>query len=50
MLEVLRDGMAVGSIPIETLSRFSYIVNMRVAAELEMYPPLAVLDYAEVLH
>ncbi|MEI7606526.1 MAG: ABC transporter substrate-binding protein [Rhodospirillaceae bacterium] len=50
VLEVLRNGTAVGQIPIETLSRFSYIVNMRVAGELDLYPPLAVLDYAEILH
>ncbi len=49
VLEVLREGRPVGSIPIETLSRFSYIVNMRVAGELGLYPPLAVLDYAEIL-
>jgi putative ABC transport system substrate-binding protein len=48
-LEVLQDGKPVGQIPIETLSRFSYIVNMRVAGELGFYPPLAVLDYAEIL-
>jgi putative ABC transport system substrate-binding protein len=49
VLQILRDGIPVGHIPIETLSRFSYLVNMRVAQELGIYPPLDVLDYAEVL-
>jgi len=49
VLQILRDGIPAGRIPIETLSRFSYLVNMRIAHELGVYPPLAVLDYAEIL-
>ena len=36
-------------IPIETLNRFSYIVNMSVATELGVYPPLKVVNYAEII-
>jgi putative ABC transport system substrate-binding protein len=36
-------------IPVETLARFSYIVNMEVAARLDYYPPLKVLNYAEII-
>lgn len=36
-------------IPIRSLNRFSYIVNMDTARRLAMYPPLDVLRYAEVV-
>ena len=42
-------GQAPGSMPIETLARFSYLVNMPVAAALDFYPPLRVINYAEIL-
>jgi putative ABC transport system substrate-binding protein len=37
-------------IPIRSLSRFSYVVNMETARQLAAYPPLAVLRYAEVVN
>ncbi|MFC4352469.1 ABC transporter substrate-binding protein [Fodinicurvata halophila] len=49
VIGVLRDGETPAEIPAETLSRFSLIINMEVAKELELYPPLAMLNYAEVL-
>jgi putative tryptophan/tyrosine transport system substrate-binding protein len=47
--QILVEGRAPSSIPVETLARFSYIVNMSVAAELDLYPPLKVINYAELL-
>jgi putative ABC transport system substrate-binding protein len=47
--QILRQHVAPAAIPIETLARFSYLVNMPVAAELGLYPPLKVLNYAELL-
>lgn len=47
--QILRQHMAPSAIPIETLARFSYLVNMPVAAQLDLYPPLKVLNYAELL-
>lgn len=47
--QILRQHMAPAAIPIETLARFSYLVNMPVAAQLDLYPPLKVLNYAELL-
>ena len=37
------------TIPVETLHRFTYFVKLPVARELDLYPPLAILNYAEVL-
>lgn len=47
--QILAGGRLPASIPIETLARFSYLVNMSVAAELDLYPPLKVINYAELL-
>lgn len=42
-------GAPPETIPVETLSRFSLIINMDVARELDLYPPIEMLNYAEVL-
>lgn len=47
--QILVKKMHPRTIPIETLARFSYIVNMSVAAQLGFYPPLKVVNYAEVI-
>ncbi|MRV71542.1 ABC transporter substrate-binding protein [Duganella sp. FT92W] len=47
--QILAQGRLPASIPVETLARFSYLVNMSVAAELDLYPPLKVINYAELL-
>lgn len=36
-------------IPIETVKRFTLIINLKVAKELGIYPPIAMLNYAEVV-
>lgn len=47
--QVLRGGQRVQDVPIETLQRFSLVINMPVARELALYPPMAVLQAAEVV-
>jgi putative ABC transport system substrate-binding protein len=47
--KILRKEAIVEDIPIETLKRFSLIINMPVAKQLELYPPIDMLNYAEVL-
>lgn len=46
---ILAEGRAAGSLPVETLKRFSLLVNMQVARELRLYPPIDMLNYAEVI-
>ncbi|MFK8252747.1 ABC transporter substrate-binding protein [Ancylobacter terrae] len=48
-LDILVDGKKPSEVPIETLKRFSLIINMKVAKQLDAYPPIAMLDYAEVI-
>ncbi|MCB1915608.1 MAG: ABC transporter substrate-binding protein [Rhodocyclaceae bacterium] len=47
--QILLQGRAPASIPVETLSRFSLPVNLPVARRLGLPPPLAMFDYAELL-
>ena len=46
--KILVEGKRPKDIAIELPRHFSYLVNMRVAAQLERYPPLKLLDVAEL--
>jgi putative ABC transport system substrate-binding protein len=48
-IRILVDGTPPAEIPIETLSRFSLIINLDVARQLDLYPPIEMLNYAEIL-
>lgn len=47
--QILRGKEAVGNIPIETLRRFTLVVNMKTAVQLGIYPPLELIKIAELL-
>lgn len=47
--QILVNKIVPGDIPIRSLSRFSYVINMRTAKRLKLFPPLSVLRYAEVI-
>ena len=46
---ILRGGVPPAMVPPGTLARASLMVNMQVAARLDLYPPVALLNRAEVL-
>ena len=48
-VEILVGGKPAGALPVETLKRFALLVNMRIAHSLGMYPPIDMLNYAEVI-
>ena len=48
-VEILVGGESPAAIPVERLKRFSLLVNMRVAHSLRLYPPIDMLNYAEVI-
>lgn len=48
-LEILVAGKAPGQLPVESLKRFSLLVNMQLAHSLRLYPPMDMLNYAEVI-
>ena len=49
-VDLLVRGKPAASLPVETLKRFSLIVNMTVARSLGAYPPIEMLNYAEVIN
>jgi putative ABC transport system substrate-binding protein len=46
---ILVDHTRPADIPIESLSRFSLIVNMAVARRLELYPPMSLINIVNVV-
>ena len=47
--QILTGGMDPGQIPIETLARFSFVVNMEAAHKLKVYPPMEILRFAQFI-
>ncbi len=47
---ILINKAAAIDLPILSLSRYSYVINMETARKLKLYPPIKVLRYAEVVH
>ncbi|MBJ3776345.1 ABC transporter substrate-binding protein [Acuticoccus mangrovi] len=47
--QILLRGVDPADIPIETLKRFALIINMPLARELQLYPPLGMLNYANII-
>lgn len=46
--QILVKKMRARDIPIETLSRYSFIVRMEVAKQLDMLPPVSLFNYATI--
>jgi len=47
---ILINKLAPIDLPILSLSRYSYVINMETARKLKLYPPIKVLRYAEIVH
>lgn len=47
--EQILNGVPPGTIPIQTLTRFSLLIRFAVAKRLDFYPPLSLLRYAEAV-
>lgn len=47
--QILVGRQAVGSVPVETLKRFSYQIRMPAARRLKLPPPLPMMAYAELI-
>jgi putative ABC transport system substrate-binding protein len=47
--DILIDQISPSEIPVETLDRFSYLIRLSAAKRLSLYPPLLLLDYAEII-
>lgn len=49
MKRVLIDGVAPENIPVSPLSRFTFALRLDIAKRLNLYPPLDVLRYAQIV-
>ncbi|MOA37418.1 hypothetical protein D3C78_1590080 [compost metagenome] len=47
--QILVDKKPVSAVAASTLQRFSLLVNMRTAKALDLYPPMLLLNVAEVI-
>jgi putative ABC transport system substrate-binding protein len=47
--KILVEGMTPGDIPVLRMTKFAYVVNMEVAKRLNLFPPIAVLEFAETV-
>ena len=47
--EQILNGTPAGSIPIQTLTRFSLLIRMATAQRLDFFPPMNLLRYAEAV-
>lgn len=47
--QILLHGARAGDIPIETLKKFSFLLRIRVANQIRLYPPVNVVKYAEII-
>lgn len=48
-LRILVEGAQPGELPIELPRQFTYLINLRVAHRLGRYPPMPLLDIAEIV-
>ena len=47
---ILIDKSKPIDLPVMSLSRYSYVINMDTARKLKLYPPIELLRYAEIVH
>lgn len=47
--KILFEGKRAGDLPVQLPRRFSFLINLDVARELGRYPPLQLLDVAELI-
>jgi len=48
-LRILRDGQQAGDLPIARVTDFAYVVNMKVAQKLGLFPPMQLLQIADIV-
>ncbi len=50
VLRILRDGATPGDLPIARVTDYAYVVNMDVARQLNLFPPVEILQVAETIN
>ncbi len=47
--QILKHGKNPATLPIETLNRFSFVISLKAAHALNLYPPVGVFRFAEIV-
>ena len=50
VVRILRDGTPAGDLPVVSLDRFAYVINMQTAKRLQLFPPIDFLQFAETVN
>ncbi len=50
MKEILFNKQAPSALPVLAVKKFAYVINMRVAKALDLYPSVNILQYAETIN
>jgi putative ABC transport system substrate-binding protein len=48
-LLILKEGKKPGDIPVRSVSHYSYLINMKVARRLSIYPSVEILQFAHLI-
>ncbi|MBO0334922.1 ABC transporter substrate-binding protein [Sneathiella sp. CAU 1612] len=48
--KILMDNKIPGDIPVLQMTDFAYVINMKVAQKLNLYPPVEILQFAETVN
>jgi putative ABC transport system substrate-binding protein len=48
--QILFEGKKAEDIPVERLKKFSFLINIDAAHALDIYPPVPLLRFAEIVH
>lgn len=48
--QILMHGHKAAQIPVQTLDKFSFVINMQSARELQVFPPIGIFRFAEVIN
>ncbi len=48
-LIILEEGKKPGDLPVRSVSKYTYLVNMKVAPKLNLYPSVEILQFAQLI-
>ena len=48
-LMILKEGKKPGDLPVRSVSKYTYLVNMNVARQLNLYPSVEILQFAQLI-
>ena len=48
-LLILKEDKKPGDLPVRSVSRYTYLVNMKVASKLNLYPSVEILQFAQLI-